>query len=266
MAGDWIKMRTDLYRDPKVCLMADNLLDRDGKLSLFVSQITQRDMCVTRNVMRNVTVGALVTVWGVARHRGKRVDDDLLVRDATISVVDDIAELPGFGDAMESVGWAVQSEEGLVFPRFFEEFNVEPGIDARESNAERQRRWREKRNALRNVTSNEKVTQKVTLEKSREEESKRRDKTKNKSLFVKPTLQEVSDYCRERNSGIDPEAFVDHYERCGWKLSNGLAVKDWKACVRTWEKNPLNKKPVKVSRVATAEDLARYNAVDGGLG
>ena len=25
MAGDWIKMRTDLYRDPKVCAIADEL-------------------------------------------------------------------------------------------------------------------------------------------------------------------------------------------------------------------------------------------------
>lgn len=26
MAGDWIKMRTDLYRDPKVSLIADALM------------------------------------------------------------------------------------------------------------------------------------------------------------------------------------------------------------------------------------------------
>jgi len=32
MGLDWIKMRTDLYRDPKVCVMADLLMDTTGEL------------------------------------------------------------------------------------------------------------------------------------------------------------------------------------------------------------------------------------------
>lgn len=153
-ASDWVKMRTDLYRDPKVCVMADRLMDEDGDLARYVDQNRQRQMTVTRNVMRNVTVGALVTVWGVTRHRGKRIGDDLLIRGATVSVVDDIADLPGFGEAMQSVGWAVETEEGVVFPAFFTEYNADPSEDSREKNAERQRRYRERRNGERNVTHN----------------------------------------------------------------------------------------------------------------
>lgn len=156
MASDWIKMRTDIYRDPKTCLIADALLSPSGALSQFVSQICERDMTVTRNVMRNVTVGALVTVWGVMRHRGKRDGDDLVVRPCSLSVIDDIADLPGFGCALELVGWVVEKEKTIVFPRFFVEFNVEPDAEAKAKNAERQRRYREKSNAksnaLRNVT------------------------------------------------------------------------------------------------------------------
>jgi hypothetical protein len=166
MAGDWIKMRTDLYRDPKVILMADALTEDGGPLARYVTQNCQCDMAVTRNVTRNATVGALVSVWGVARHRGERQCDDLMVPDATLEVVDDIADLPGFGHAMERCGWLIQTPEGLLFPHFFGQHNVDP----KDSGAERQRRYRKRHsngdsNVTRNVTRNDRV------EKSREEKS-----------------------------------------------------------------------------------------------
>lgn len=144
MAEDWIKMRTDLYRDPKVCLMADLLMAADGALAQYVNQMCQRHMTVTRNVTRNVTVGALVSVWGVMRHRGKRRDADLVCAGVTVSVVDDIADLPGFGDAMVAAGWLVDTDEGIEFPNFFGDYNVAPGASEKGSSAERMRRFRER--------------------------------------------------------------------------------------------------------------------------
>ncbi|WP_312321230.1 hypothetical protein [Stenotrophomonas sp.] len=170
MAGDWIKMRSDLYRDPKVSVMADELLGNQGDLARYVSQMNQRDMCVTRNVMRNATVGALVSVWGVIRQRGKRVDDDLVCSGVALVIIDDIADLPGFGEAMASVGWIIESTEGLVFPRFFEEHNVDPTERAKATNADRQRRYRERKQADEsNVTRDVTVTPRE--EKSREEKT-----------------------------------------------------------------------------------------------
>lgn len=58
--------------------------------------------------------------------------------------------------------------------------------------------------------------------------------TKNKK-FQKPTLDEVRDYCLNRKNDIDPEMFIDFYESNGWKVGKN-PMKDWKACVRTWEK------------------------------
>lgn len=55
--------------------------------------------------------------------------------------------------------------------------------------------------------------------------------------FVKPTVDQVRAYCRERNNNINPESFIDYYEARGWKLNKGLSMKDWKAAVRTWERN-----------------------------
>lgn len=56
-----------------------------------------------------------------------------------------------------------------------------------------------------------------------------------RSRFTPPTVEEVADYCRERSNHIDPQYFVDYYSARGWELKQGQKVKDWKACVRTWE-------------------------------
>jgi hypothetical protein len=53
--------------------------------------------------------------------------------------------------------------------------------------------------------------------------------------FTPPTVEEVAAYCAERGKGIDPEVFVDFYAAKGWKVGS-QSMKDWKACVRTWEK------------------------------
>lgn len=170
MAEDWIKMRCDLYRDPKVILMADELLCPDGQLAAFVNQNLQRDMTVTRNVMRNVTIGGLLSVWGVVRKQGRRENDDLVLDGMAHSVLDDIADIPGFGIAMESVGWVVANDDGLVFPRFFEENNADPMIAQRAKAAERQRKFREKNKTSNDCSnSNVTVTLRNDLEKRREE-------------------------------------------------------------------------------------------------
>jgi len=57
----------------------------------------------------------------------------------------------------------------------------------------------------------------------------------NKGRFKKPTVNEIADYCIERNNNIDAETFYDFYESKDWKIGKNK-MKAWKACVRTWEK------------------------------
>lgn len=54
--------------------------------------------------------------------------------------------------------------------------------------------------------------------------------------FVKPTLSEIEQYCIERNNNVNAEQFFDYYESNGWKVGKN-SMKDWKAAVRTWERN-----------------------------
>ena len=58
--------------------------------------------------------------------------------------------------------------------------------------------------------------------------------------FVAPTVEEVKAYCIERGNSVDPEAFVDFYTSKGWKIGNN-PMKDWRAAVRTWERNDKGK-------------------------
>ena len=63
------------------------------------------------------------------------------------------------------------------------------------------------------------------------------EKEKKRKRFTPPTVDEVREYCLKRKNGVDPQRFVDHYEARGWKYNGNVAMKDWQAAVRTWEKN-----------------------------
>lgn len=54
--------------------------------------------------------------------------------------------------------------------------------------------------------------------------------------FVKPTIEEVQAYCKERNNNVDAERWYDFYESKGWKVGKN-PMKDWKASIRTWERS-----------------------------
>lgn len=54
--------------------------------------------------------------------------------------------------------------------------------------------------------------------------------------FKPPTLEEVTNYCTERNNSVNPQHFIDYYAVSNW-FRGKTKVRDWKACVRTWEKN-----------------------------
>lgn len=61
-------------------------------------------------------------------------------------------------------------------------------------------------------------------------------KPEKKKRFVIPSVEEVQAYCTERGNNIDAQHFIDYYSARGWMLGKNK-IKDWKACVRTWERN-----------------------------
>lgn len=100
---------------------------------------------------------------------------------------------------------------------------------------------------------------KVRLDKTIEGECEKPHSPKRKT-FTKPTIDEIQDYCIERNNNVNAEQFFDHYESNGWKVGKN-SMKDWKAAVRTWERseyrkpNPNSKKNSKEDAINVVKEL-----------
>lgn len=79
--------------------------------------------------------------------------------------------------------------------------------------------------------------------------------------FKPPTVDEVKAYCIERQNYVDAVRFIDYYTANGWKVGKNT-MKDWKAAVRTWERNGYSAKG-KVG--ANGVRLADHKPDDDGL-
>jgi len=76
--------------------------------------------------------------------------------------------------------------------------------------------------------------------------------------FTPPSVDEVSDYCNQRNNLVDAETFIDFYQAKGWMVGKNK-MKDWKACVRTWETN--RKQRSKPKQKGTIKDRSIEDAL-----
>ena len=130
---------------------------------------------------------------------------------------------------------------------YMNEVNRMIGYASDSDNAIRQRRYRERKkiNALRNVTgcvtkSNESKSIEIELELDKELELDNKESKPKKTKFTPPSIEEVKAYCDERGNNVDPEKFVAYYQSNGWRVGRN-PMKDFKAAIRTWEKNNYSK-------------------------
>ena len=80
------------------------------------------------------------------------------------------------------------------------------------------------------------TTDKNRLDKNRLEES---ENIRKSNRFAPPSVDDVRSYCLERGNNIDPDKFVDYYTGNGWMVGRNK-MKDWRATVRSWERNDFN--------------------------
>ncbi len=76
----------------------------------------------------------------------------------------------------------------------------------------------------------------VAIYKLKQNETKEKDANASKKKFAPPSLEEVEAYCKERGNTVDAAQFIDFYASKGWFVGK-VTMKDWKAAIRTWEKN-----------------------------
>ena len=138
------------------------------------------------------------------------------------------------------------------------------------SEADRKREYRQRietdrtnvQTNLRQISEKSPPEIEIELEKDIEIEkeihSSAKSTTTKRKRFEKPSISDIKQYCMERNNNVNAEQFYDYYESNGWKVGKN-AMKDWKACVRTWERNgydkPIKKKNNKHDALNDMRDL-----------
>jgi hypothetical protein len=65
-------------------------------------------------------------------------------------------------------------------------------------------------------------------------DTEKKKKDASAKRFIPPSVDDVKAYCEERGNKVDASSFIDHYAANGW-MRGKSKIKDWKACVRTWE-------------------------------
>lgn len=197
MAGEWIKMRAALLANPRVHGIAKAIgANAEASAALTTGFSGRPDEVLSRNALRNVTVTALLVTWASANEHSS----DGLMRYCDLQDIDDIAGIPGFGEAMSAVGWAVfDNQSNSVSLPNFAEWNS-PAQDR--TNAERQRRYRDRRVTLRNGVT-------VTTEKSREEKSREEE--------IQPAAPVASSETRKPRSRSKPADSIRWSPAAGWE-------------------------------------------------
>jgi len=141
MAGDWIKMRTDLFTHPKV---------------VRISSALKAD--------RLRTVGGLMSVWCL--FDAHSVDGQL--EGYSCETLDEMVGWSGFSAAMKSVGWLDETAEGLVLPDF--EAHNGQSAKRRAQDADRKREGR--------LSASDADKKRTREEKRREEKKEEKKQTK----------------------------------------------------------------------------------------
>ena len=83
-----------------------------------------------------------------------------------------------------------------------------------------------------------------------------------KKRFVAPTLEEIREFCFEKNINTNVDKFFYYYKSKGWKVGNS-PMKDWKAAVRKWaECDEHYSRPgnTRISSDTSAQVLQNYTA------
>jgi len=116
------------------------------------------------------------------------------------------------------------NNDAILISNWEKHQNIKGLDNIKEQNRIRQQRFRDNKKLLlenkdieldKDIDKEGNVTNNVTI--------------KPKKKFVIPTIKQLEEYCNERKNKVNPEAFIDHY-----------ISKDWKAAVRTWERNNFN--------------------------
>lgn len=88
-----------------------------------------------------------------------------------------------------------------------------------------------------NINNNNIQDNILDIKDNKECEEKKEEKKEKR--FVKPTVEQIAEYIREKEFSIDAQYFFDYYESVNW-FRGKTKIKNWKLVVNTWAKKQNN--------------------------
>lgn len=227
MAGDWIKMEVATPDKPEVLAIAARMGWSDP----------------------DYAVGKLFRVWRWFDQQTK----DGNAPGVTSALLDCIAGVTGFADAMQTVGWLVVDKDGIRLPGF----DRHCGKTAKERAQTARRVANHKSNASGNGASNANGNARTVTgalpreEKRREEGESKRASPRGERLPHVELPQDWRTFCQSERPDLDPDSvfarFADY-----WRAQPGAKGRksDWSATWRNWVRDERQRPRV----VASASD------------
>lgn len=229
----WIKLTVDMFDDEKIKII-QSMPEGDALLIVWIK---------------------LITLAGKTNDGGYvYISDNMPYTDEMLSIIMNkpLNTIRLALDTFIRLGMIENDIKGIYLLNFEKHQSLDKLEKIKEQNRLRARKFREKQKLLEsNVT--ETLCNDIDIDKDIDIEiDKENNKRKN---FKKPSLEEVKQYCLERNNNINPENFIDYYDANGWKVGKN-PMKDWRAAVRTWERRNVNVKSN--TRTNNREDGSEY--------
>lgn len=238
----WIKIVTDVFDDEKLILI-ESMPEADSIIVIWFKLL-----CLA----------------------GKQNRDGLLMLNDKIAYTDEMLATV-FRRPINTVRLALQTFErfamieivdGTICIANWEKHqNASKLAELREYNRIAQQKSRARRKLLPAVNDsqenvNDSQDTDIDIEEDKEEDKENKSVSQAKTRttrFTPPTLDEVRSYCAERKNSVDAQRFVDYYTSNGWLVGKNK-MKDWRAAVRTWERN--NTSSSKASGIAVKQNAS----------
>jgi len=232
MGVSWIKITTGMFDDEKIKII-DSLPDHDAILVIWIKLLTLAGKCNAR--------GCLV------------INDSLPYTDEMLSAVffRPLNTIKMALDIFEKLGMIYRSN--AIQLANWEKHQNETALEIIRENERNRKRIQRAKQAIQitdynnvpdNVPDKSRNVRTLDIDKDKDKEEDIRNRSKNKN-FIIPTYNEVKEYCNERSNNIDAEQFIDYYTSKGWMIGKNK-MKDWKAAIRTWERNNKDKQPKEI--------------------
>jgi predicted phage replisome organizer len=228
MASDvkWIKITTDIFDDEKIILI-ESLPDAYAIITVWFKLL-----CLAGKQNNSG-----VFMMGRVAYTDKMLATIFRMKESTVTMALQTFEQFGMVEIIDGV---------ITIPNWGKHQNLDQLESKKEYMRGYMREYREKQKALTAGKPNCKTNSKTNVSEADKEEDKDSDKEKDKDVlentsqkrkrFVPPTIDEVKAYCDERQNNVDADRFIDYYTANGWLVGKNK-MRDWKAAVRTWERN-----------------------------